>query len=87
MNWQNDNRGRPGRRSNGARPGSELEDIILQGQERLKQMVPGGSPRGRLWFVVIILLGLAAWSAYYTVPSDSVAVIQRFGKYLKEVPP
>ena len=25
--------------------------------------------------------------AYYTVPSDSVAVVQRFGKYLKEVPP
>jgi membrane protease subunit HflK len=61
--------------------------MILQGQERLKQMMPGGSPRGRLWFVVITLLGLAAWSAYYTVPSDSVAVIQRFGKYLKEVPP
>jgi len=26
-------------------------------------------------------------SAYYTVPSDSVAVVQRFGKYLKDVPP
>ena len=33
------------------------------------------------------LLGLAAWSAYYTVPSDSVAVVQRFGKYLQDVPP
>ncbi len=28
-----------------------------------------------------------AWTAYYTVPSDSVAVVQRFGKYLKNVPP
>ncbi|PXF29118.1 membrane protein [Pokkaliibacter plantistimulans] len=38
----------------------------------------------------IIFLGLATllgfWSAYYTVPSDSVAVIQRFGKYLETVP-
>ena len=33
------------------------------------------------------LIGLGAWTSYYTVPSDSVAVVQRFGKYLKEVPP
>ena len=39
-------------------------------------------------FVAVLALAvLGAWTAYYTVPSDSVAVIQRFGKYLKEVPP
>jgi membrane protease subunit HflK len=27
------------------------------------------------------------WTGFYTVPSDSVAVVQRFGKYLKEVQP
>ena len=36
---------------------------------------------------VLALVGLGAWTAYYTVPSDSVAVVQRFGKYLKDVPP
>jgi len=36
---------------------------------------------------LLALVALGAWTAYYTVPSDSVAVIQRFGKYLKEVPP
>ena len=35
----------------------------------------------------LILTALAVWTAYYTVPSDSVAVVQRFGKYLKDVPP
>ena len=87
MSWQNDNRGGSGRRGNGATPGSELEDIIQLGQERLKRMLPGGGRKGRFGFVIAILLLLAAWSAYYTVPSDSVAVIQRFGKYLKDVPP
>jgi len=86
MSWQN-NGGRAGRPGNRAMPGSELEDMIQQGQERLKQILPGGGSRGRAGFIVFILLALAAWSAYYTVPSDSVAVIQRFGKYLKEVPP
>ncbi len=87
MSWQNQGNGRPGQRGNGPFPGSELEDLIAQGRQRLKRMVPGGSSRGRFSFVIIILLALAAWTAYYTVPSDSVAVIQRFGKYLKEVPP
>lgn len=45
-------------------------------------------PQGRAtWLPLIILVLVIVWSGLYTVPSDSVAVIQRFGKYLKEVPP
>ncbi len=80
MSWQGKNNGGGGPRH----PGSELEEMIQQGQERIKRMVPGGSTLG---LAIIVLIGLAAWTAYYTVPSDSVAVIQRFGKYVKEVPP
>ncbi|MFO1435102.1 MAG: FtsH protease activity modulator HflK [Gammaproteobacteria bacterium] len=36
-------------------------------------------------FVLFILTGVR--SVVYTVPSDSVAVVQRFGKYLKDVQP
>lgn len=35
----------------------------------------------------IAFVAVAAWSSFYTVPSDSVAVVQRFGKYNAEVPP
>ena len=84
MSWQSNN-GRGGRPGNGAPP--ELEELFRQGQERFKRMVPGGSSRGPLVFAAVALIALAAWTAYYTVPSDSVAVIQRFGKYQKEVPP
>jgi len=87
MSWQPPNNGRPGQRGNGANAGPDLDVLIQQGQEKLKKIIPGGSTGGRSGLVIIILLGLALWSAYYTVPSDSVAVIQRFGKYLKEVPP
>ena len=86
MSWESNN-GRPRRPGNGPLPGSELEDLIQQGQQRLKNMMPGGGARGRSGIIIVFLLLLTAWSAYYTVPSDSVAVIQRFGKYLKEVPP
>jgi membrane protease subunit HflK len=50
-------------------------------------MQSSGGPRGVIGLAVLALAGLGAWTAYYTVPSDSVAVVQRFGKYLKNVPP
>lgn len=46
-----------------------------------------GSLGGLIIVALLGLLGLGAWTSYYTVPSDSVAVVQRFGKYLKEVTP
>jgi len=76
--------GPPGR---GPGPGSELEQLIGQGQERLKQIMPGGGPRSVIIAAILAVLVVGAWTAYYTVPSDSVAVVQRFGKYLKEVQP
>ncbi len=48
---------------------------------------PNKSPRIIAVIVFLILLAMAAWSSIYTIPSDSVAIVQRFGKYLKEVPP
>ncbi|MCG6866830.1 MAG: FtsH protease activity modulator HflK [Thiogranum sp.] len=65
----------------------DLEALVRQGQDRLRHLVPGGGPGGVLVVAVLALVGLGAWTAYYTVPSDSVAVVQRFGKYLKDVTP
>src|SRR5207249_7216830 len=49
--------------------------------------MPAGGPRSAIVLAILALVGLGAWTAYYTVPSDSVAVVQRFGKYLMDVPP
>ncbi len=87
MPSQNGNGGHGGRWGGGATPGSELEVLIREGQDRLKKIMPSGGPRGVIALAVLALAVLGAWTAYYTVPSDSVAVIQRFGKYLKDVPP
>ena len=87
MPSQNGNGGRGGPWGSGATSGSAFEDLVRQGQDRLKQIMPSGGPRGVIVLAVLALVGLGAWTAYYTVPSDSVAVVQRFGKYLKDVPP
>ena len=67
----------------------EIEDILRLGRERLGGLVPGGPPPLISIAVVgvIAFVAVSAWSSLYTVPSDSVAVIQRFGKYNAEVPP
>ena len=78
-------RGGGGPRGSGSPP--DLGDVIRQAMARFKRMMPGGHARGVFVLAALVLVGLGLWTAYYTVPSDSVAVVQRFGKYLKDVPP
>ena len=87
MPSQNDNGGRRGPWGGGAKPGSDLEDMVRQGQDRLRQIMPTGGPRSAIVLVILALAAFVAWTTYYTVPSNSVAVVQRFGKYLTDVPP
>ena len=87
MPSQNANGGRGGPWGSGPQPGSDLQDLVQQGQYQLRQIMPVGGPRRVIVFAVLALVALGAWTAYYTVSSDSVAVVQRFGKYLKDVPP
>ena len=50
--------------------------------------IPKFSPRLFQAIILVILLVWALWSAVYTVPAESVGVIQRFGKALPDpVPP
>ncbi len=56
----------------------DIEDLVRQGKQIMPRVIV---------LAVLALVGIGAWTAYYTVPSDSVAVVQRFGKYLEEVPP
>jgi membrane protease subunit HflK len=86
MPWQNGNGPSGSPWGGGAKP-PDLQDLVRKGQDRLKQLLPGGGPRGAIVLTIIALVGFGVWTAYYTVPSDSVAVVQRFGKYLKDVDP
>jgi len=86
MPSQHGNGGQGGPWGSGGTP-PDLGDLIRQGKEQFGHMLPGGGGRGMIALALLALVGLGAWTAYYTVPSDSVAVVQRFGKYLKDVQP
>ena len=87
MPSQNGKGGQGGPWGSGVKPDPDIKDLVRQGQDQFQQIMPGGGLRRAIFIAVIALVGFGAWTAYYTVPSDSVAVVQRFGKYLKEVPP
>ncbi len=87
MSPQNDNGNQEGPWDNGSSPRSNTERTIREMQAHLRQAMPGGGARGFIIIAALLLAGLVAWTSYYTVPSDSVAVVQRFGKFFKEVPP
>ena len=71
----------------GGGSGPDIEDAVRQAQAQIRQLLPSGGGRNIIIVVALLLTVLGAWTSYYTVPSDSVAVVQRFGKYLNEVPP
>lgn len=73
--------------TNAAKNDSDLEKLIRQSQDKLSQFGLPGGPGGVATLIILAVLAIGLWTAYFTVPSDSVAVVQRFGKYLKDVPP
>ena len=69
------------------KPPPDLDDLMRQFGTGLQQLLPSGGPKSAIMIATLLLVVFGVWTAYYTVPSDSVAVVQRFGMYLKDVPP
>ncbi len=86
MRWQGREGDRGSASSSGSAGGPSIEGLVRSGWDRFKNGMPSGALRAPVVIVVLALVGLGVWTAYYTVPSDSIAVVQRFGKYLKDVP-
>ncbi len=68
-------------RQRGPRP-PNLEDLVRQGQDRLKQAMPSGIGGGR-GLLLIALVAVAAWgvSGFYRVQPDEQGVVLRFGEW------
>jgi modulator of FtsH protease HflK len=83
--WQGGggNRGPWGQRGQGGGPTPpDLEEILRQGQERLRRILPGGSVGGTgLILVLLAITGLWLVSGFYRVLPDEQGVVLRFGKF------
>ena len=66
----------------------DLEEIIRRGQDRLRQIMPGGGGPGSptIWILVVVgLLGIWLFQSIYTVQADQRGVELRFGKPKDEI--
>lgn len=65
----------------------DLDMVLSESIDRFKKAFPGGSPSKFFTILTLFFIAALVWTSIYTVPSDSVAVVQRFGKYAYDVPP
>ncbi|MCR9123147.1 MAG: FtsH protease activity modulator HflK, partial [Phyllobacteriaceae bacterium] len=80
--WGQGPRG-PNRPGGGGGQPPDLEDIIRQGQDRLKRALPGGGGGGGRALIGLLVVGalvLYALQAFYQVDTDERAVELLFGK-------
>ena len=99
MPWSNQSGG--GRKGGGGGPwgqgpqggGSnqpDLEELLKRSQDKLKQVMPGGSgvPGSFVFLLVIVLAALVAFYAFtFRVNADELGVVMRFGKvHRQELP-
>ena len=86
MLQQNGNLGKGGNNGKNPPSGSDLEKLVNHVIEKFN-LARQGSPRVVFLIILAAITILGTGTAFYTVPSDSVAVVQRFGKYYKDVSP
>lgn len=74
--------------SGGGSQPPNLEDIIRQGQDRFRRLMPSGFGGGRGIAVIVVVLALI-WlaSGFYRVLPDEQGVVLRFGEFVKTTQP
>ncbi len=72
----------------GPRP-PDLEDFIRKGQDRFKGFFPGGGMPGGRGFIIILAILVLLWlaSGFYTVKTNEVGMVLRFGKFVTQTEP
>ncbi|MCC8934657.1 MULTISPECIES: FtsH protease activity modulator HflK [Rhizobiaceae] len=76
---------RPRGSGGGGNQPPDLEDLIRRGQDRLKNVVPGGFNGGVFVIVGIVLVAFWAMQSIYTVQPDERGVELRFGKPKQDI--
>jgi modulator of FtsH protease HflK len=77
-----------GGRSGGPGTPPDLEELIRKGQDRLKTVLPQGGGGKSPWIIGLIALGaLWAFNSFHTIQADEQGIVQRFGKFERNVGP
>ncbi|WP_237152351.1 FtsH protease activity modulator HflK [Oryzibacter oryziterrae] len=87
--------GQPPRNPKGGNEPPDLEDLLRRGQDKIRQMMPGGGGSGRpgepasmlaaLPLVALVVFGFWLYESIYVVQPDEVGIELRFGKVKPEI--
>jgi membrane protease subunit HflK len=91
--WKSGNGGGPW--GQGPGPGSggqppDLEEMLKRGQDKVKQVMRGGSgvPGPLLFVIAILACAIIGWQAFtFRVNTDEQGIVLRFGKFVRSEPP
>ncbi|UIP28795.1 MULTISPECIES: FtsH protease activity modulator HflK [Photobacterium] len=70
-----------------ARAPENLGRSMKKSASKIRRFFPVSNMRSAVIFMLIVVTLISLWQAIYTVPSDSIAVVQRFGKFYSEIQP
>ena len=75
--------------SGGGNQPPDLDELIRRGQEKIREMIPGGAggARGPILIFALIVVLLVAWTSIFRVDTDQQGIVMRFGEYVRAVPP
>src|SRR6266576_4955784 len=68
----------------------DLEQLLKRGQDKFKQVMPGGPglPGSLMFLVVVVLAAILAFYAFtFRVSPDELGVVLHFGKISRQEPP
>ena len=68
----------------------DLEEFLKRGQDKLKQVMPGGTglPGSLIFLLVVVMAAIVAFYAFtFHVNPDELGVVMRFGKVDRQEPP
>jgi membrane protease subunit HflK len=89
MPWGNGGgRGRGG--SGGSPRRDDLEEVLRRSQDKLRQVMPGGSglPGSFIFLLAAAIVAVAAFFAFtFRVDPDELGIVMRFGKPVRSEPP
>jgi len=89
--WKGGSGGPWGQGPSGGNQGPDLEQILKQGQDRLKKAMPGGGGGlggGVIAVIVLAVLAFVGFQGFTTrVQPDELGVVLRFGEFDRQLPP
>jgi membrane protease subunit HflK len=93
--WQGGGGGNRGPWGQGPRGGGnqqppDIDELIRKGQEKLREIMPGGGSAGPRMFILIfaaLIVVFFASSSVYRVDTDQQGVVLRFGQFVRSEPP